>query len=138
MKKLLLITLLLSTTAFAAIPKYYTVTCKHFAGTDVLDNLTIGYTSQNGQWLNEAKVTIDSDESIMTNGSRVGRINDNALNDYIPEDSEVYFEGCVDCDYDAARINFVHDDVLGQMAVLEYVSDGPAFTQFLQCTSKED
>src|SRR5690606_20232831 len=119
--------------ASATVPKFYSVKCKHFAASQVLDTLDFDFHSIEGQWSKDVKVTVSSDEAFMPNGERVGKIRSDVRNHYVPDEAEIYFEGCVNCDFDGVKVRFTHDDDLGKLAIMEYVSDGPVFTQILQC-----
>jgi len=122
--------------ASAALPKKYTVDCVHLAGTEVVDHIQLQYTSVKDQWSKKVKVTTVSDEWVMSNQEVMGSLMGDVRNHWVPDESTVYFEPCVDCDFDSAKISYSYDDDFGKLATLSYVSDGPTFTQFLKCTEK--
>ena len=141
MKKLAsLITVIMSCSIFAA---DYKVDCSHFAGTKMVDRMIISYNYEKNPantnvWSKEVNIVAYSPENseIKTGTHQAHFSNTNAKNPD-PHYDEVYFEPCLNCDYDAARINYMYDDNLGLLATINDISDGPQFAQFLKCKEIE-
>jgi hypothetical protein len=137
MKSIIFITSLLAlSTAFAG--QNQEITCQHFAGTQIVNQIKLEYTYLNNRWDNNINVIVNSNmEDIIASdthqGSFVSRSN------YVhPAYDEVYFEPCLNCDFDGARVRFMFDDDLGLVGTLQYSSDGPMFAQILKCQEKYD
>lgn len=141
MKKIfMLITLATGISAYAA---DYQVDCAHFAGTKMVDRMIISYNYEvkpmsSNVWSKDINiVAISPENSEIQTGLHQARFADENLKNPDPYYDEIYFEPCKDCDYDAARINYMRDDNLGLIATIKYISDGPEFAQFLTCKENE-
>lgn len=112
----------------------FQLTCGHFAASKIIDTMKIAYIKNDSQWSRVTVIEIkSSEESIIKSDDYVGRLADDITNHYIPTESIVLFEPLKGADYDQAKIRYTHDDDLGTLAVMEYISDGPVFTQILKC-----
>jgi hypothetical protein len=132
MKKLIVVMLALAVTNIYA--RSLNVTCKHLAGTNLVNKLSLQYvTDDNDKWTQNVLISVESGEFEIEQGIYSGRLRSSAANRYTPDSIDIFFVPTVNADYDGADIKFFNDDVLGKLAVLEYVSDGPEFTQFLIC-----
>lgn len=115
------------------------ITCQHSSGTEVVKSITLKYQKNASHgWLKNVDISVVSNfEDTIATGDHQGQFESFTSYSY-PTYSGVYFEPCLDCDFDSARVDFMHDDDLGIIGTLQYSSDGPRYAQILSCQASSD